>query len=123
MTHEGKAVMIVIRKENQDEWKSGERPLPVNADREAERDAGEKALWALVSLGWLWLQDAHPGRKTRRKQQQQEEEEEKETEEEGEEEEGGGEELLSAKRKNYKENGLVLLEFWVLLQLISSQDD
>lgn len=30
---------------------------------------------------------------------------------------------MSAKRKNYKENGLVLLEFWVLLRLISSQDD
>lgn len=78
MTHEGTTVMIVIRKENQDGWKSGERPLPVNADREAEREAGEKALWALVSLGWLWLQDAHPGRNTRRKQQQQGKEEKKE---------------------------------------------
>lgn len=38
----------------------------MNADKEAEREAGEKALWALVSLGWLWLQDTHPGRQARR---------------------------------------------------------
>lgn len=33
------------------------QPLPVKAEREAEREAGEKALWALVNLGWLWLQE------------------------------------------------------------------
>lgn len=40
-----------------------EQLLPVKA----EREAGEKALWALVSLGWLWLQDRHQDRQ----QQQQ----------------------------------------------------
>lgn len=31
--------------------------LPVKAEREADREAGEKALWARVSLGWFWLQE------------------------------------------------------------------
>lgn len=34
----------------------------MKAEREAEREAGEKALWALVRLGWLWLQDRHQDR-------------------------------------------------------------
>lgn len=38
------------------------QPLPVKAEREAEREAGEKALWALVNLGWLWLQERHQDR-------------------------------------------------------------
>lgn len=32
----------------------------MKAEREAEREAGLKALWALVSLGWMWLQERHP---------------------------------------------------------------
>lgn len=36
---------------------SSMQPLPVKAEREAESEAGEKALWALVNLGWLWLQE------------------------------------------------------------------
>lgn len=44
--------------------------LPVKAEREAERDAGEKALWALVSLGWLWLQDAHQGMQKKKKEKE-----------------------------------------------------
>lgn len=44
------------------------QPLPVKAEREAEREAGEKALRALVSLGWLWLQDTHQdGQKKKKK--------------------------------------------------------
>ncbi len=42
------------------------QPLPVKAEREAEREAGEKALWALVSLGWLWLQDRHQDRQKKK---------------------------------------------------------
>lgn len=67
MANEGTTVMNVRGKEKLDRWKPSERLLPVNADKEAEREAGEKALWALVSLGWLWLHGAHPGRQTRRK--------------------------------------------------------
>lgn len=39
----------------------------MKAEREAEREAGEKALWALVSLGWLWLQDRHRHRRAKKK--------------------------------------------------------
>lgn len=41
----------------------------MKAEREAERDAGEKALWALVSLGWLWLPDAHQGMQKKKKKE------------------------------------------------------
>lgn len=50
-------------------------PLPVKAEREAERDAGEKALWALVSLGWLWLQYAHRGMQKKKKKEMKEKKE------------------------------------------------
>ena len=39
----------------------------MKAEREAAREAGEKALWALVSLGWLWLQDRHQEEKKKKK--------------------------------------------------------
>lgn len=39
----------------------------MKAEREAEREAGAKALWALVSLGWLWLQDTHQDRQKKKK--------------------------------------------------------
>lgn len=45
---------------------TSEQPLPVKAEREADREAGEKALCALVSLGWLWLQDRHQDRQKKK---------------------------------------------------------
>lgn len=41
--------------------------LPVKAEREAEREAGEKALWARVSLGWLWRRDGRQDRHKKKK--------------------------------------------------------
>lgn len=46
---------------------SSMQPLPVKAEREAEREVGEKALWALVNLGWLWLQETCKDRHKRRR--------------------------------------------------------
>lgn len=46
---------------------SSMQPLPVKAEREAEREEGEKALWALVNLGWLWLQETCKDRHKRRR--------------------------------------------------------
>lgn len=66
-----------MKKEENQRWRQRGEPLPVKAEREVERDAGEKALWALVSLGWLWLQDAHQDMQKKKEMKEKKETEKK----------------------------------------------